>query len=254
MKYWCLIIFGLISCTPHMSIEKKNGIYILKGLKVKIQHAKEIEWEVGKEREEEVSQGLRVTIKGNTLDKEVRKTLLSKSGTDSLMFKFSRFQKGSIRTLGHVLVPYVMLPEEDWSFNIYFYYLSAAVSEYYRNQKCPAYDHRLKIDDFDYESGSGDKFNLFASNARAYNVAYAHFRDLPVLINSGKQMTGKYFIEVALYNEKKKKLFGRFHKIDANFEIEKEEKIEVTSCNGVRPERSKHPTTPYNKVRNLEIK
>lgn len=249
-----LLSSSLFSCSKPIEIEKKNGIHVLKNVEASIDSVDDIDWKVGKQHEEVVSSGVKVEVSMNQLPGDIQAILIQNYEIDSFLFKLQRRHRGHSKTLGYVLAPFISTGRRTgWSFTTYVYYSAAAVSDYFRNLSCPAYEHRWKIEKTRLISHGQGTTTLFASNPEHFKVRSAHLLDLPISIDGEKSLLGEYWFELALYSEKKSRVYGRFLPINKAFEITKEKHVDVLSCTGVKPENDPVPTQPYNKIQDLQI-
>lgn len=231
-----LFIFLIMSCSKPIELSQNNGIYILTNVKAKIEHAKIIEWDIGKKNEETVAQGVRLNISINEIKKQTKKLLTEHSGVDAFILRVNHYTKGTKQVPGYVLLPFHFIPEGDFDFGLNIYYAAAAVSAQFRDFDCPAYGHRLMIDDVDLTDSNNPPATLYASNAQFFTVSSSKLTDLPIFVDAGSTMIGVFTIDIALYSITRKQFFGQFSPINGQIKIEKEHYLDVISCNGTKEE------------------
>jgi hypothetical protein len=253
----CLILFLFVasSCDKRHEISLKNGIFVLKDVKTNIIEAKEVDWKVGKSRDENVSKGIRVKVKFPKLSEESIDRLRKKHKVDSYIFRFSKFDRGRFSELGAFYLRFENISKNTNYISISLFYQSASVSKAFRSFHCPAFKHRFKIVDYELQDRKTlDKEDIYIRLTEYVRGQVSQIRFAPNILPGGLSLEGKYVIDMAFYSTKNKQRFSKWHKVGKTLNIKREKKIAVPSCLGIKEENNPLPESRIPNIRDLEIK
>ena len=248
------ILILSLSCTKWAEVEETNGIHSIKNIEAEIFKLKDIDWKVGKSRGATVSKGFSFKMDIPKIDKKGREVLLEKYGIDSWIYRVIKKERGRTRRLGLVQFDLSNMSRTSTDITIYIYYHAASISKTFRQFHCPAFGHRLAIDDLNINSDNDGRFNVYSQRARSIKGLVTKPAFAPVIFSGGKELIGEYYVEIALYNSKEKKSYSKFEKLANSISIESEKKISVPSCIGVKEENNPLPSSKTPSIRDFEIK
>ncbi len=255
MKYFSfLAIFFALSCSNEIKLGFKSGILFLKDVRIGASDLRNEPWEIGKEREEEISKGFKFDVDVPELSSKASQALLKKHGIDSWLYRFTKITRGSRRELGHVSIDSRNGGKVTKSFTVHIYYQAASVSRDFRRFHCPAFGHRKKIEDLEmrhYEPKRDEVYARLGENVRG-DISRLSFA--PLIFSGGKSLEGKYLIEVALYNSSEKRTFSSWTPIRAYPIVLKESERRVKSCIGVKEEDKPLPSSRQLRIQDLQIR
>jgi hypothetical protein len=194
-------------------------------------------WMVGKEREIEISKGFSFKVKIPKIKPKDALRLFNKSKANAWIFRVTKINRGSKNAIGHVLYDLENLGSVTDSISIFVYYHAAAMSSEFRRAKCPAFKHDKRIDDIDLVTTGTKPTQLFANRRTPYTSSTMERPSFtPIIFSGDKSITGKYLIELALYNTKDKDLVSKWMSLNKMIVVESETDIRIASCNGVNTE------------------
>ena len=250
-----LILFFLISCSKFYEVEKKNGIYLVRQVYSEITKANDVEWKIGRKREEVISKGMRMTFTLPKIDDHGQTLLRKKYGVDSWVFRISREHKGQTRSLGYFYYPLSSMTGSTKSYTVNLYYHAAAVSKRFRLFHCPAFNHRATIGEIRIAdrplAGAKDMF-IRENNRIPAKVSRIHIN--PMIFSAGVSMVGNYFVDYAFYASETKKRYSEWNKVDKTIVVSQETSKNVASCVGIKEEINPLPESRMPNIRDLEIK
>ncbi len=195
------------------------------------------EWKVGPLRRQRVSKGLRVKLNFPVLDKEHIKDLVSSMEIDSWFIRVRKKTMVTSEVLDHFYVP-LTVPgrgktdlriKQISSAFVNIYYSAAAISSRFAKFPCPAFDHRKFITDFEVTKVQGRQKSI-RGNRRipSYHSGKLKVYDYsPFPINGGKELSGEYQFEIALFNAKEKTKKSNWFLINDAVKITKEGSLGV---------------------------
>ncbi|MCO4754186.1 MAG: hypothetical protein KC478_06875 [Bacteriovoracaceae bacterium] len=249
-----LILLIFTSCSDHVELRSKSGIFYLEDVEVELDELKNVEWRIGKDREAQVSKGLQFKVGVPSLSRESAITLQNKNGIDSWLFKFSKITHGSKRHLGYVM--FGTGPSVTQNFTVHLYYHAASVSSEFRKFKCPAFNHRLKLDDFEMSSTARKRHRneIFVRPNEHIKGRVTQLSFAPVIFSSGKSMRGSYLVELALYNSKERRTYSDWIPEDGIVKVDSEVMVKVDSCIGVSEETSPSRSKRSPRIQDLQIR
>ncbi len=250
-----LFIFLLFSCSKFHEVERKNGIYFIKGVYSEIDSAKNIEWKVGRQRESIVSKGIRFSFTIPKVDSSGRTILKKKHGIDSWVFRVSRQRRSHDSSIGYFYYPFSGMTESTRNYTVNLYYHAASVSKRFRMFHCPAFDHRYNIEEMNIvDRPLSDAADIFARDYSKIPAKVSRIHINPMIFSGGRSLEGKYFVDFALYNSETKQRFSEWKKVDKTIVVSRETSKSVASCTGVREEINPLPESRMPDIRDLEIK
>lgn len=254
-----LVIFSLIfmlgACTKVHEVKKKNGIYYLSEIESEITQLKHITWEVGLEREVEISKGIRVSVSVPVISDRTKNILYNKHGIDSWIYRFSRKRKGRSDALGYVFYHFNNITRSTKAFTLNIYYHAATVSERFRRFHCPAFEHRAYLPEISLEKKDTIfKDNIFVKTMPKIKSRVDRLGFTPLIFSAGRSMLGDYQVDMALYNTKTKQRFSGWLPVGKEIRVNAERKKEVASCAGIKEEDNPLPQSQPLDIRNLELR
>jgi hypothetical protein len=237
MKILLLTLLLLSSCSKWFDVKSGNGQMYVSELTGEVFDLSVDKWSVGKDREIEVSKGFSFKVKIPKIKPKNAKKLFKKSKANAWIFRVTKIIRGSKNSIGHVLYDLENLGSVTDSISIFVYYHAAAMSSEFRRAKCPAFQHSKKIVDINLISTGTKPTQLFANRRTSYTSSTMERPSFtPIIFSGDKSLTGKYLIELALYNTKDKDLVSKWMPMNKMIEVESEIDIRIPSCNGVNTE------------------
>lgn len=249
----CALLF--IACSQEIEIGQKSGILFLKNVEIGLDGLKDVSWDVGKEREVEISKGLRFEAQVPKMSEQAAKILWEKYGVDSWIYKITKINRGSRVHLGYVAVDSKSSKHITESFTIHLYYHAASVSREFRRFKCPAFDHRQVLIDYSIkESGSNKNTDIYARATQRIGGDVSRLSFSPLIFSGGGKLEGQYLIEIALYNSKEKRLYSDWTPLSGHIEVSREGAKRVQSCVGVKEELNPLPGSRAPRIEDLQMR
>src|SRR5690606_13064087 len=108
------------------------------------------------------------------------------------------------------------------NFSVILYYSAAAVSNSFRNFKCPAFEHRKKITDIDFKSFKEKIDRLYVSRQESITSDINSGQFFPITFNAGKHLKGEYMVEIALYSSSLRTTYSKWLALYKKVSVEKE--------------------------------
>lgn len=247
------ILFTLLGCDHHIHVSRNRGVIRISEFESKIENVTEVPWEVGKNREAEVSQGFIMRVGVPKITKEDQKALAEDYGIDSWLYQIEYKYRGRTQILGHLYLPFKSIIKTTDNFSVHVYYHAAAASSRFRKFHCPALGHRKKIKEYSLESLKGDE--SFFVNYKEYFPAKHYALDhYPIILSGGKELTGEYFVTIALYNHLDKKRYSEFVHMGNKVVISNEDEVKVNSCAGIREEFDPLPGSREMRIEDIRLR
>ena len=248
------LLFLSVSCTKWAKVEPTSGIHKIEDIKAEIFKLKTVDWKVGKKRGATVSKGFSFKIDIPKINEDGRRILFDKYGIDSWLYRIVRKRRGRTQRLGLVKFDLGNMSRTTTDITIHIFYHAASVSQSFRRFHCPAFDHRLIIEDIDLESDNYGEMSFYTKKDRPVKGKITKPAFAPVIFSGGRGLKGDYFVELALYNSKEKRLYSRFKRVGNSIEVDDEREVSVPSCVGVKEENKPLPNSKGPSIRDLEIK
>ncbi|MBT4792921.1 MAG: hypothetical protein HON90_15200 [Halobacteriovoraceae bacterium] len=253
IKLVLLLLF--ISCNKSYEVLKKNGFFYLENISAEILRAKEVEWKVGRKKERVVSRGLRFTSTIPTINKAGKNILAKKHGIDSWLIRVSRTRRNQTQGLEYFSISLGSMTKATRDFTVNLYYHASSVSKAFRLFHCPAFNHRFKIGSFSIDKRSENiTENLFVRIIERFRGKVTRLGFAPMIISGGRSLVGKYSVDIALYNSRKKQRYSKWIKSSGIININQENPISIASCSGIKEEYNPLPESKLPTIRDLEIK
>ncbi|MEX0799051.1 MAG: hypothetical protein WD025_06385 [Bacteriovoracaceae bacterium] len=247
--------FLALSCSNEIELGQKSGIYFLKDVEVDIQDLKAIEWKVGKKREVEISKGLQFKLDVPELTEQAAKLLYTKHGVDSWVYKVTKINRGSRQHLGYVAFDTRRSSRVTKTFTLHVYYHAASVSQDFRRFHCPAFGHRLTLLDYDLvQSNEKNRNEIYVRPTSAIRGNINRLSFAPLIFSGGGKLTGKYIVEIGLFNTKENKLYSNWTPLNAYVEVAGEGAKTVESCLGVKEESKPLPSSRAPRIEDFQIR
>lgn len=242
MKALILTALLCVSCTKYAEVSREAVGVEIKPVEMEISHLNEIEWNVGKRKEEKVSQSFTFIVDLPKIKEDDVDYLIESKATDAWILRLIVQRGSEVQDLGSLYT--LLRPQRlgrgssgaaPTSVTFKVFYAAAYASERFRAFKCPAFGHDRKISDMSI-SGSSDEFSLPLGASVSYNEK-SHLVELtPTGFNAGNSLVGDYYVEIAAYDSKRKVIHSPFKRIPSYVSVKSEDRINVPSCEGVHPE------------------
>ena len=240
-----LIITSLlaISCKKEAYISTEKGRNTLIDIDARLSKVDVKPWTVGKARDRGISQGISIKIELPEIDEDSMRTLASKHSINGWLVRLQKEKDAVTTTIGEIYVPFYATKSGEaqllfQSSILYFqvFYAAAYNSSRFRLFHCPAFDHRKEIDSVDLTS-KGKTFSIpvgtmpegLAGDPSPVGIGTTKF-------NGGHSLKGEYYGELALLNYKTKTLYSDFYRFDGTLTINKELRIDLPECKGIKEE------------------
>jgi hypothetical protein len=253
-KFFLLLLFITSSCSKWSGVEEVNGIHKISDIDITVHSAKMIDWQVGTKRGATISKGVSFKVDIPKIDSHGQNVLYKNYGIDSWIYAISRFERGRKQHLGYVVFDLANISRSTTDLTIHIFYHAASVSQQFRNFHCPAFNHRLLIDKFEIVKDSPGKFDIFTRAPQEIMGQITRPSFAPVIFSAGVNLVGRYFVELALFNSKEKRIYTQFKRIPHSLDISSEQPVSVPSCIGIKEEEKPLKESLYPTIRDLEIK
>jgi hypothetical protein len=243
MKALFLSLLLCYSCSKYAEVSKDAVGIHLSPIQMEVSHLNEIEWQVGKKRESEVSQSLTFIIDLPKIKDSDLEFLKEQKGIDAWIIRLIVNRGSQTQDLGSLYALFkprkisrgIQNSGSISSVTVKVYYAAAYASERFRAFKCPAFGHRKKISNMQIQ-GENEDFSLSIGQAQPYNEKSHGVELTPSSFNGGNSLIGTYYLEIAPYDSVKKYTHSSFKRIPMYVTVDREDSIEVKSCAGVHPE------------------
>lgn len=249
-----LAMFFLLSCSNEIELGHKSGILFLKDVKIGAGDLHNEAWDIGKEREVEISKGFKFDVDVPELSNVASQALLKKHGIDSWLYKVTKITRGSRRELGMVAIDSRNGGKVTKTFTIHVYYHAASVSRDFRRFHCPAFGHRKKIEELEMGRYEPKRDEVYARLGEYVRGEVDKLSFAPLIFPGGKSLEGKYLIEVALYNSQEKRTYSSWTPLRAYPVVKREVDRRVKSCMGVKEEDKPLPNSRPLRIQDLQIR
>lgn len=239
-----LVIFSFQSCTKWYDVKEGNGILYVDNAQSEVHSLKEIEWDVGQKRDETVSKGFQFKFDIPKIKSSDASKLINKHGIDSWVFKITKHTRGRKHVLGKVIYNLTNISRVSNNITVHIFYHAAAVSQPFRRFKCPAFNHRFRLNQFDITQTADNFHDVFARRGKQLAGRLIQPSFAPVIFSGDVSLAAKYTVEFALYNSTQKKLYSRWYKANNTIDVATEDRVAVPSCNGIKEENNTHNIRP----------
>lgn len=242
MKALFLTLLLSYSCTKYAEVSRDAMGIQIQPVMMDISHLNEIEWLVGNPKEVEVTQSFTFLVDMPRIKQEDLDYMTDHNGVDAWILRLIVNRGSETQDLGSMYT--LFRPRKlgraqgagaASSVSMKVFYAASYASERFRNFKCPAFGHDLKIDSMAIK-GENEEFDLVISQSSPYLEKSQLVELTPSSFNGGNNLVGDYFVEIAPYNSKKKTIHAPFKRLKKYVSVAREEKIRIKSCDGVHPE------------------
>jgi hypothetical protein len=242
MKACILTLLLCLSCTKYAKVSKDAmGIHI-DDIDMDITHVKEIDWRVGKRKEEKISQSFIFVVDMPKVKQEELDFLLESKGIDSWIVRVIAMRGSQKQDLGSLYTLFRprrisrgVTSTAATSASIKIFYAASFASERFRNFKCPAMNHNRRLSRVDVK-GEHSLISIAVEGGSPYQEKSQLIELTPSSFNGGHSLAGDYYLEIALYDSVNKQLKSAFKRIPRYIEVAKEDQVAIESCAGIHPE------------------
>lgn len=242
MKAIFLTLLLCFSCTKYAGFDRDSVGIQIEPVTMKISHLNEVEWDVGKRKEETITQSFTFITDLPKIKKDDLTYLSEQKGIDAWILRLVVVRGSESQDLGSLYA--LFQPRKvsrgvqagaPSSVTMKVFYAAAYASQRFRAFNCPAFSHDKKISSMDI-LGSNDDFSITVGQALPYNEKSQLVELTPSSFNGGNSLVGDYFVEIAAYDSKRKMTLSSFKRIPMYVKVASEESIRIKSCDGVHPE------------------
>lgn len=250
-----------MGCDKKASFEKDqfNNI-VIKSKHVFIERVDVEKWKVGPLKRQEVSKGIRVGIKFPILSKSELTTLTEEKKVDSWLVRVKRRGNLGSSTLGNFYVPLLHKGSGGSSLRVkiikrgyfYVYYAAAAMSKRFEFLNCPAFGHDKVLDGIRLSPHlkQEKKFSVSGSSLGSIASKIEKFGYQQMIFNGGSDITGDYFVEMSLFNFKKKERKTSWIKLSEKVTVANEKTSPIKGCSGATiPPPPRNTGDPFKKFK-----
>lgn len=242
MKALILTLLISLSCSKHAELNKESVGLEASHVKMEISHLNDIDWFVGKKKEEKITQSFTFIVDLPKLSPEDLDYLTEQRGIDAWIVRLVVVRSYETQDLGSLYALFrpkqlsrTSSPTASSSVTMKVFYAAAYASERFRNARCPAFNHNKKIKSFSVQ-GENSEFSLNFSQGMSYTEK-SHLVELtPSAFNGGNSLVGRYYVEIAPYSAVRKRIYASFKRLPMYVDVESEESIRIASCDGVHTE------------------
>jgi hypothetical protein len=235
IKYLLLLII-LVGCSADVKLVDEMNNYFIDELDVEVKKYKEVPWKVGVKKEQRITMGFTLVTDIPLMDSDDYLKLMAKHGVDSWIYQFIKRHNGRNTTLGYAAIPLARISRSLNNFTTFVFYSAAAASSSYRNFRCPAWGHNKKVNDFYLNYLGKDKPKMFLGMRDAIRAEVGMLDSFPLHFDGGDSLVGDYFVRLALWNSKSKRVFSRWYLVDGVVSIESEQPTFIKTCVGINEE------------------
>lgn len=243
MKALILTLLLFLSCTRYSDVTTDAMGTNVQNVKMDISYLNEIEWKVGKRREEKISQSITFMVEMPKIREKDLDFLMDKKGVDAWILRLIFYHDSKFQDLGSL---YTLFKPQKFTrgqqsgtaatnVSLKVYYAAAYASERFRAMKCPPFGHNKKIEKMEIR-GEDEEFTISIDEAMSYPEK-SHLVELtPSSFNAGHSLVGEYFIEIAPYDSKKRMILSNFKRLPRSVAVIREKIVKIKSCEGAIPE------------------
>lgn len=247
--------FLLLACSNEIELGEKSGILFLKDVEVGIDSLEEVPWEVGKEREVEISKGLQFDAQVPKISSNASEALWRRHGVDSWIYRVTKINRGSRQHMGYVAIDSKSAKHIAENFTIHLYYHAASVSREFRRFHCPAFDHRNAIIEANIQpQASRHPATVYVRPGEYVRGDVSRLSFSPLIFSAGLKMQGQYQVEFALFNSKEKRLYSSWTPLAGYINVAAEGAKRVDSCLGIKEEHNPLPGSRAPRIEDLRIR
>ena len=254
---WKVIIsfFFICSCSKYYEVQKEKGLHVVKDVSSEIEMVKEVEWKIGRKKEEIASMGIRFSFTIPKISEKGRTILQKKYNVNSWLYRVSRIRRGQKTTLGYFYYPFSGMTKSTRTYTANLYYHAASVSKRFRLFHCPAFKHRYKMGEMKTLKRSRmGKSHIYLRNTEKIPAKVSRIQINPIIFSVGRSIVGEYIVDYAFYDSNSKTRFSNWHKVDKKIAVDQEYAKSVPSCVGIVEELNPLPESRLPNIRDLEIR
>lgn len=242
----------LSSCSKRAEFKFTNNTAYVRAKDFGVEDILVIKWKVGKFAKQTVSRGFRLSFDIPVLDEAHLKTLYKERGANGWLVRLRRKSGLRNENMGYFAMEVISpKPGSETSFryssskkaSIGIYYAASSVSTRLDQLPCPAFGHRLIIEDADVVKSNVGELLWASSSSESYDVSakVQLISYSPITFNGGMELKGDYYIDLALYNTQSKQRLSSYLQISNYGAIKKEEIVSVKGCeNYIVPNKGEH--------------
>ncbi len=237
MKAFMLTLLLCFSCTKYAKVTKDDMDIRVEPIHMDIEHLNEIEWRVGKNKEHKITQSFTFLVDLPRVKQEDLKFLTQHRNIDSWIIRLIAVKGSKSQDLGSV---YTLFEPKKFtrgapttgassSVSIRIMYAAAYASERFRNDRCPKFNHNKKLTSLEV-MGEDSEFSLKIDEVSPYPEKSNLVELAASSFNGGLTLEGDYYLEIAPYDSKRRKIHSNFKRIPRYVSVGKEEAIANESC------------------------
>lgn len=234
------LFISLTACTKWYEVKEGNGVLYIDNVQSEIHSLKDVEWSVGQSKNKEISKGFVFKFDIPKLDEEGSEKLLKKYGIDSWIFRITKVTRGKNQILGQISYDFSNITRVSSDITVHIFYHAAAVSQTFRKFKCPAFNHRSKLNKYTVQDKMIGPQDIFSKRGNLVPGRIEKPSFAPVIFSGDISLVGNYIVEYALFNSNEKKIFSKWHQANNYVDIISEDRIVLPSCSGIKEENDVH--------------
>ncbi len=236
-------LFMLVSCKEYSLYERnQDGKIYIKAHEAGVSSADVIYWKVGPYRKQNVSKGVQFVIDFPYLKDEDLLDLIKYKNIDSWLIRVHRSTQVGSRVIGLLYVPIVQpgigndSPIRTTQMErgyISIYYAAAALSKRFENLECPAFDHGKIVTGVELDQRNVSLQSIIVTpveyakvEGRVEEFVYGH-----TVVNGGMDLSGRYTVDIALYNSKEHMKYSSYLELPQAIDIKGERNSVISGCN-----------------------
>jgi hypothetical protein len=217
---------------------------LVQDVQMEITHLNEIDWFVGKRKEEKITQSITFYVNMPKVQEDDLRYLMEEKGIDAWIVRLIMVRAGKTQDLGSLYTLFqpvsrgrrsTVAAGPATSVTIKIYYAAAYASERFRAFRCPAFEHNKKISSMQI-NGEDTPFEISIQGGVPYLEKSQLIELTPSSFNGGHTLIGEYFLEIAPYSSKNKQIFSGFKRLPMWVQVKEEESVSIPSCAGIHPE------------------
>lgn len=253
-----IFLNGCVSYSGFHNKKSKFSNYFVEPVKSKILSYKVLDWKIGKAMKETVSRGIKIDFSLPVLKSKDLKILNQEKGVDSIIVKVVQNMGHRVMILGFLEIPlyrelrtlrsggkaYGRKFKQPEKAHFSIEYIAATINSRGHQMICPPHHHNLVITKVKTREfiTKRDKQLSFSSKYEGYITSTTRkFLVQSQIFRGWKSLIGKYYLELAYFDSKKKKRLTNFYRLNNYIEVVDEKEVKVSSCPESR--------TPFNGIR-----
>lgn len=231
------------SCQKRIEVLSGSNSKVLNLPNVEIKETRHFPWRAGPLGRQVVSKGIVASFRLPQFEQSDLKEIVKENVSDSWLVRVKKKTYSTTTTLDqftlnlakksstrnkHFLI--TQLPE----IKLWFLYEAASVSRLSK-LACPPLGHRYLIDEFEKvdSKSSRAQLRIKSSGEKDYLSKVGIYQPQSHKIDSGKNLVGEFWLEVALYHTGRRERMTDFHRISDRLKITKEIVVDLSNCNSL---------------------